>query len=97
VVLVNIGLSVLQVGTLVRVAEQGCARGAQVQRDSPDRRRGAEPRDGLTGHPSSLQARLALETATTAEVRERPCRPTHNAIAANDPAQVGKTLPRGET
>ncbi len=101
VVLVVIGLSVLQVGTLVRVLlEQGAAR-AELVAASVIHQTGGAVLSRETAYQdirSSPQVRLALETAIYspevlyAAIVDR----TRTVIAANDPAQVGKTLPRGE-
>jgi signal transduction histidine kinase len=101
VVLVVIGLSVLQVGTLVRVLlEQGAAR-AELVAASVIHQTGGAVLSRETAYQdirSSPQVRSALETAIYspevlyAAIVDR----TRTVIAANDPAQVGKTLPRGE-
>lgn len=101
VVLVVIGLSVLQVGTLVRVLlEQGAARAEFVASSVVHQTSGAvlSHETAYQDIRSSPQVRLALETAIYspevlyAAIVDR----TRTVIAANDPAQVGRTLPRGE-
>ena len=101
VALVVIGLSVLQIGTLVRVLlEQGAARaelvaasvihqtaGAVVTRESAyqDIRASATVR-------SALEAAMYSPEVVYAAIVDR----TRTVVAANDPAQVGRTLARGE-
>lgn len=101
VVLVVIGLSVLQVGTLVRVLlEQGVARAEFVAASVIHQTSGAvkSHETAYQDIRSSPQVRSALETAIYAPevlyaaIVDR----TRTVIAANDPAQVGRTLPRGE-
>lgn len=101
VVIVVIGLSVLHIGTLVRVLlEQGAARaelvaasvihqtsGAVVTRETAyqDIRASATVR-------SALEAAMYSPEVLYAAIVDR----TRTVVASNDPAQVGRTLARGE-
>lgn len=101
VVLIVVGLSVLQIGTLVRVLlEQGAARAELVAASVIHQTSGS-----LVSRESAYQdirasptVRSALESAIYspevlyAAIVDR----TRTVVAANDPAQVGQTLPRGE-
>jgi len=101
VVLVVIGLSLLQIGTLVRVLlEQGTARAELVATGIFH-----QTRDVLTSRETAYQdirssptVLASLESAMYspevlyAAIVDR----TRTVIASNDPSQVGRTLPRGE-
>ena len=97
VVIVVIGLSVLQIGTLVRVLlEQGAAR-AELVAASVIHQTGGAVASRETAYQdirSSPMVRSALETAIYspevlyAAIVDR----TRTVVAANDPAQVGRTL-----
>ncbi len=101
VVIVVVGLSVLQIGTLVRVLlEQGAARAELVAASVVHQTSGAvvsretayqDIRSSSTVL-SALEAAMYSPEVLYAAIVDR----TRTVVAANDPAQVGRTLPRGE-
>ncbi|HVG83225.1 MAG TPA: ATP-binding protein [Vicinamibacterales bacterium] len=101
VVLVVMGLSVLQIGTLVRVLLQQAATRAEVVAASVIHQTSGAVLSRETAYQdirSSTTVLSALESAMySPEVQYAAILdPTRTVVAANDPAQVGRTLPRGE-
>ena len=101
VVLIVVGLSVLQIGTLVRVLlEQGAARAELVAASVVHQTSGAlrsretayEDIRSSTTVLSALESAMFSPEVLYAAIVDR----TRTVVAANDPAQVGRTLPRGE-
>ena len=101
VVVVVVGLSVLHIGTLVRVLLEQAAARAEFAAESVSH----QMRDAVTSRESAYQdlrssptVRAALEAAMYspevlyAAIVDR----TRTVVAANDTTQVGRTLPRGE-
>ncbi|MDH4065550.1 MAG: hypothetical protein OEW19_14215, partial [Acidobacteriota bacterium] len=101
VVLIAVGLSVLQIGTLVRVLlEQGAARAELVaasivhQTNSALVSRETAYQD-IRSSPtvlSALESAMYSPEVLYAAIVDR----TRTVVAANDPSRVGRTLPRGE-
>jgi signal transduction histidine kinase len=100
VVVVVVGLSVLHIGTLVRVLLEQAAARAQFAAESVSH----QMRDEVASRESAYQdlrssstVRAALEAAMYspevlyAAIVDR----TRTVVAANDPTQVGRPLPRG--
>ena len=101
VVLVVIGLSVLHIGTLVRVLLEQAATRAEVVAASVIHQTGGAVISRETAYQdirSSPTVLSALESAMySPEVQYAAILDlTRTVVAANDPAQVGRTLPRGE-
>lgn len=101
VVLVVIGLSVLHIGTLVRVLLQQAATRAEVVAASVVHQTGGAVLSRETAYQdirSSATVLSALESAMySPEVQYAAILDlSRTVVAANDPAQVGRTLARGE-
>jgi signal transduction histidine kinase len=101
VVLVVVGLSVLHIGTLVRMLLEQASTRAQFVAESVIHQTGGAVVSRETAYQdirSSATVRAALESAIySPEVLYAAIvDPTRTVVAANDPAQVGQTLPRGE-
>jgi signal transduction histidine kinase len=101
VVLVVIGLSVLHIGTLVRVLLEQAAIRAQFVAESVIHQTGGAVTSRETAYQdirSSVTVRDALASAlyspevTYAAIVD----PTRTVVAASDPSLIGQTLPRGE-
>ncbi|MEZ5286254.1 MAG: ATP-binding protein [Vicinamibacterales bacterium] len=101
VVLIVIGLSVLQIGTLVRVLlEQGAARAELVAASVVHQTSNAlvsreTAYQDIRSSPtvlSALESAMYSPEVLYAAIVDR----TRTVVAANDPATVGRQLPRGE-
>lgn len=101
VVLVVVGLSILHIGTLVRVMLEQAAARAQFAVESVSHQMRtavvsretayADLRDSPTVH-AALEAAIYSPEVLYAAIVDR----ARTVVAANDPAEIGRPLPRGE-